>query len=233
MKVSDRYNELKKFLIHKLKIRPKNFYLYELAFTHRSATIIDHKDKVYNNERLEFLGDSILDAIISDYLCRNYPDFDEGKLTQTRSKMVNTKQLVFYSQKMNLEKFMIFSAENLNKKHLFADLLEALIGAIYLDKGFKKTYRFVVKVLIEQFTDVEKLIKTEQNHKSRIIQYCQRKNMEFNYNTLGDENGIFLSKLSLNGKDIAEGSGRTKKDAEQEASLNALLKIFPNYNNGQ
>lgn len=233
MKVSDRYNDLKKFLIHKLKIRPKNFFLYQLAFTHRSATIIDYKDKIYNNERLEFLGDSILDAIVSDYLYRNYPDFDEGQLTQTRSKMVNTNQLVFYSQKLELEKFMIFSAENLNNKHLFADLLEALIGAIYLDKGFKKTYRFVVSVLIEKFTDVDKLIKTEQNHKSRIIQYCQKKNIEFNYDTLGDANGIFLSKLILNGKQIAEGRGRTKKEAEQKASLNALLRIFPNYNNGQ
>jgi len=233
MKISERNKALKNFLIKKLKIHPRKFYIYELAFTHRSATIIDHENNIHNNERLEFLGDSILDAIISDYLCKKYPEFDEGKLTQTRSKMVNTNQLAFYAQKLNLDKFMIYSAENLNEKHLFADLFEALIGAIFIDKGFKRTYKFVVNIIINKYTDIEKLIRTEHNHKSRIIEYCQKKNIEFNFDTNITDNGIFLSKLILNGKQIAEGNGKTKKEAEQQASLNTLLKVFPNYNNGQ
>ncbi len=221
--------ELKNFLKKNLKIKPRKLYLFELAFTHRSATIVDHNDNILNNERLEFLGDSVLDAIISDYLCKNYPNFDEGFLTKTRSKIVNTNQLAKYCQILGLDNYLVYSSTSLNNKHLYADLLEALIGAIFLDKGFKKTYKFVVNKIIEN-TNLERLIKTETNHKSRLIEYCQKKNISLKFNTKSKEDTGFYSDIVMDDEVKAHGEGQTKKEAEQNAALIVMRKIFPNYN---
>ena len=222
--------ELKKFLSKNLKIRPRKLDLYELAFTHRSATIVDYKDNILNNERLEFLGDSVLDAIISDYLCKNYPNADEGFLTKTRSKIVNTNQLAKYCKILELNNYLVYSSNSLNNKHLYADLLEALIGAIFLDKGFKKTYKFIIKKIIKENTNLERLIKTETNHKSRLIEYCQKKNISLKFNTKSKEGKCFYTDIIMNEVIKAQGEGQTKKEAEQNASLIVMKKIFPNYN---
>ncbi len=227
-----------KNLISKLKaiigFKPRNIQLYNRAFTHKSATLINHEGEIINNERLEFLGDAILDAIISDILYKKYQNFDEGRLTQTRSKLVNTNQLSFYAKQLKLTNFLIIKTTNkLNQKHLYADSFEAFIGAIYLDKGFKKTYRFIEKIIINQLTDLHQIINTEINHKSRLLELGQRKNFEVTFKTkenkVSDDN--FISTVLIDGKENGTGFGRTKKEAEQNAALKTLKKLNPNYNN--
>lgn len=218
-----------------LGLRPKNLKLYQISFIHKSATYINHKGDTINNERLEFLGDSILDAIISDYLFRKYPKFDEGKLTQTRSKLVNTKQLSFYNKLIGVNDFLeTHTKSELNKKHLYADALEALIGAIYLDRGYKKTYSFIKNKIINP-TNLEDLINTETNHKSRLIEKSQKGNFTVDFLTelFDEEKNIFVAKILINNSETSKGFGKTKKDAEQEASYNAMKILNPNYNNGE
>jgi ribonuclease-3 len=216
--------------------KPKNLELYNHAFTHKSATLINHVGEIINNERLEFLGDAILDAIISDILYKKFKNFDEGKLTQTRSKLVNTNQLSFYAKKLKLTDFLVVRTSNkLNQKHLYADSFEAFIGAIYLDKGFKKTYKFIEKKIISQLTNLQEVINTEINHKSRLLELSQRKNFAVIFNTkentTSSEN--FISTVIIDGKENGTGFGRTKKEAEQNAALKTLKKLNPDYNNAQ
>lgn len=232
-----RYTKEERKIISTLKkilgFRPKKLDLYKKSFIHKSATYITHKGDIINNERLEFLGDAILDAVISDYLYKNYSNFDEGKLTQTRSKMVNTKQLSIYNQQIGINNFLETHTQNqLNKKHLYADALEAFIGAIYLDKGYKKTYNFIKSNIIEK-TDLVTLINTETNHKSRLLERSQKKNFEVEFETKihDEEKNIFVAKIFINNKEISKGYAKTKKDAEQEASYLAMKKINPDYNN--
>jgi ribonuclease-3 len=223
-----------KFLKRTLNFRPQKKEYYNLAFIHKSATFIDHNGLTQNNERLEFLGDAILDAIISDILYKKFPKFDEGLLTKTRSKLVNTNQLSFYSKKLNLPDFLVVHTNNtLNNKHFYADSFEAFIGAIYLDRGYKKTYEFVKKQIIEKLTDLDKIIHTETNHKSSLIEFSQKNNIsiKFDTNSKNDKSSKFISKIFLDGYEISQGEGRTKKEAEQNAALVAMKKINPYYNN--
>jgi len=216
-----------------LGFRPQDISLYQISFVHKSATYINHIGCTINNERLEFLGDAILDAVISEYLYKNYPKFDEGQLTQTRSKLVNTKQLSVYNKLIGINAFLeIHTKHTLNKKHLYADFLEAFIGAIYLDKGYKKTYSFINKNIIEN-TDFDTLINTETNHKSRLIERSQKQNFKIEFVTemYDKEKNIFVAKILMNKKKISEDFGKTKKEAEQKASLIAMKTLNPSYNN--
>lgn len=233
MKYSDK--EKKRKIKKILGFRPKNFDLYNLAFIHKSATYINHKGEIINNERLEFLGDSIIDAVISDYLYNNFPDFNEGKLTQSRSKLVNTKQLAYFSKNLGINEFLETHTENnLNSKHLYADTLEAFIGAIFLDRGFKKTYKFIKKKLIK-ITDLKEIINTETNHKSRLIELSQKDNFEVDFVTEAYEkdNFNFVAKILIDNKQAALGLGTTKKEAEQKAAKIAMCQLNPKYNNGE
>ncbi len=234
-----RYNKEERKTISDLKkiigFKPKHLSFYKIAFIHKSATFVNHEGDIINNERLEFLGDAILDAVVGDYLYQNFPDFDEGKLTQTRSKLVNTNQLSFFNKKIGINKFLeTHTQNNLNEKHLYADALEAFIGAIYLDKGYKKTYSFIENKLLN-ITDITEIINTETNHKSRLIELSQKKNFKIYFDTKMDNKSknIFVAKILKDDKEISQGFGKTKKDAEQNAALNAMAKINPNYNNGK
>ena len=123
----------------------------------------------------------------------------------------------------------------LNQKHLCADTFEALIGAIYLDKGFRKTKRFVINKIIKDLLDLDMLVSIETNHKSSLIEWSQKKNhlVIFDTQEHKDEQNIFVAKVLINKKEVAEGYGKTKKEAEQMAALIAIKKINPSYNNGK
>lgn len=232
---NNREKEISKNLKKILGFKPRNIELYQTAFIHKSATFINHEGQTINNERLEFLGDAILDAVISDHLYKKYPNFDEGKLTQTRSKLVNTRQLSVYNKLLGINTFLeVHTTNTLNKKHLYADSFEAFIGAIFLDKGFKKTYTFILKNVFGN-TDLEELINTEINHKSRLLELSQKNNFNIEFITLtNEEDGQnFISKIFLDQNQIAFGYGNTKKEAEQNAAHEAMIELNPNYNNGK
>ena len=134
-------------MINILGFIPLNIKLYELALTHKSAKALISHGEVINNERLEYLGDAILDAVIADYLFRNYPEQNEGFLTKMRSKMVKRKHLNLIAYRLGIHRLVIANTHPGNiTKYLYGNALEALIGAVYLDRGFKKTCRFIEKI---------------------------------------------------------------------------------------
>ncbi len=219
--------DFKKTLKKILGFKPKNLDLYKRAFIHRSATYIDHTGKTINNERLEFLGDAILDAVVADLLFKKFPNATEGFLTEARSKLVNGKILSEIAQKLKLGQLLItFRYKYSQNQHICSDAVEALIGAVYLDKGYKKAYNFVVEKLLATI-DIDKEIQTISNFKSEILEYCQQQHIPVVFETnLDDEkNKIFKTKLYIDNKLFGEGTGSSKKEAEQNASKKAYEKI--------
>ncbi|MDA3891690.1 MAG: ribonuclease III [Salinivirgaceae bacterium] len=210
---------------------PGNEELYKLAFIHKSASLRLPDGLVINNERLEFLGDAILDAVIAEYLYSKFPNEKEGFLTQTRSKMVNGDYLGQLAIQLGLEKFIISHAHNFNSnKSILGDAFEALIGAIYLDHGYKAVKRFVFKQLLKKHIDLSQLLLTETNYKSRLIEWAQKDRKEVTFNTeLEETEGTlpeFISFAKVNDEIIAKGHGCSKKEAEQNAAKNTLKKLI-------
>ena len=217
-----------------LGFKPRNIDLYKKAFIHKSATLTDKNGETINNERLEFLGDAILDTIISSILFKKYPKFNEGLLTKTRSKLVNTNQLSIYSKELNLQELLIVNQNNkLNKKHLYADSFEALIGAVFLDRGFNKTYKFIEKTIINKLTNLEEILNTETNHKSTLLELSQKENFSVIFKTFETEehNKQFVANIIIDEKLSSKGFGDNKKEAEQNAAFAALKTLIPGYNN--
>ena len=187
---------------------------------------------VINNERLEFLGDAILDAVVAEYLYTRFPDKNEGFLTQTRSKIVNGDYLGQLAIQLGLDKFIISHAHNYySNKHILGDAFEALIGAIYLDHGYKAVRNFVFKQLLKKHIDLSLLLNTETNYKSRLIEWAQKDRKEISFQT--DLEAVdtfipeFISKVIVDDKVIAKGKGLSKKEAEQnaaKATLKALVQ---------
>lgn len=213
-----------------LGFSPKDLNFYELALIHKSASgRFSSKNKV-NNERLEFLGDAILDSIVAEHLYQQFPDQDEGFLTQLRSKIVNRDTLKRISIKMGIAGMLITRASKDDYNALYGDALEAMIGAIYLDRGYKKTKKFIIERIINYHLNLEKLCTTEVDFKSRIIEWGQKNKKEINFNCQEQQNEsdnttIFVSYLIVLDKIIGTGSGKSKKEAEQNAAKQALQSI--------
>lgn len=210
---------------------PGNEELYKLAFIHKSASLRLPDGLVINNERLEFLGDAILDAVVAEYLYTRFPDKKEGFLTQTRSKIVNGDYLGQLAIQLGLDKFIISHAHNYNSnKHILGDAFEALIGAIYLDHGYKAVKKFVFKQLLKKHIDLGLLIITETNYKSRLIEWAQKDKKELTFNTDMQDNGgqlpEFLCLIKVDDVMIAKGYGPSKKEAEQNAAKHTLKKLL-------
>lgn len=205
--------------------------IFELALTHRSASIYHGKGFSVNNERLEFLGDSILDAVIADYLFEKYPNENEGFLTGLRSRVVNRQSLNELALKIGLDEHII---SNLDKKclpsSLMGNALEAFIGAIFLDKGYKQTRRFVISGLLEPYTDLKKLSAIDTNFKGRIIDWAQKNHKEIDFvckeECASTKSGhLFIIQLMHKDEVLGVGQADSKKEAEQRAAENALRKL--------
>lgn len=208
-----------------------DYEIFELALTHRSASIYHGKGFSVNNERLEFLGDSILDAIIADYLFEKYPNENEGFLTSLRSRVVNRQSLNELALKIGLDKYII---SNLDKKclppSLLGNALEAFIGAIFLDKGYNTTKKFIISKLIEPYTDLKKLSLIDTNYKGRIIDWAQKNKKELEFickeEISSTKSGhIFTVTLIIGKEEIGIGQADSKKEAEQKAAEDALKKL--------
>lgn len=210
-----------------LGIKPKNFLLYHIALSHRS--IKDTPDE--NNERLEYLGDAILSSIVADYLFKRYPYKGEGFLTEMRSKMVNRQQLNDIAIKMGLKKITLYNKidNSLRNSQIFGNTLEAIIGAIYLDKNYKKTQQWVIKQILLPHMFVDDLESIDINLKNRLIGWASKngKSLSFEVEQEKLENGrrTFIIKAVLNGETVALGKGFNKKDASHVAAQQAIEKL--------
>jgi len=210
-----------------LGIRPGNIALYKAALSHRSVK--EHAAE--NNERLEYLGDAILGAIVADYLFKRYPYKDEGFLTEMRSKMVNRQQLNDIALKMGLKKVTQYNKydNSLRGSQIFGNTLEAVVGAVYLDKGYTATQKWVLKNIIIPHLFIEDLEQVDINLKNRIIGWASKngKQLEFEMMEEKPENGrrLFTIAAVLDGEVIATGKGFNKKDASHLAAQAAIEKL--------
>jgi len=219
-----------------LKFNPHNLQLYEIAFIHRSASYTLNNGKKINNERLEYLGDAVIDAILSDYLFVKFPDANEGFLTKIRSRIVNREVLNQLSVSMGINKILISNINSSNHtRNLYGDAFEALMGSVFLDRGFKKTKKFFLKNVLNKYLDLNEIVSTDTDYKSMVFEWVQKhkSNLIFTYNEEYDFNlkkSIFSTTLYIDREVMGEGQGSSKKEAEQEASNMAWerLKDYPN-----
>jgi len=213
-----------------LGFSPKRIRLYEIAFTHKSASIIMSDGEMVNNERLEYLGDAILDAIVAEHLFKQFPNEDEGFLTKMKSRLVKRKNLNLLASRLGLDQ-LIKSHTNPDNhiKHVYGNAFEALIGAIYLDKGYKKTRKFIIR-LIKKYVDIEKLKNTESNYKSMLIEWAQKNKKEVIFDSKRDDSSeqhmpLFTADVYVMSKVMGKGTGHSKKEADQKAAKDALDKL--------
>jgi ribonuclease III len=221
------YSQLKAIL----GFRPGNRKLYELAFVHKSASIKLADGSLVNNERLEFLGDAILDAAISHYLFEMYDHQDEGFLTKIRSKIVNRDNLNALAEKVGIDRLLISNVnQHMFGRNLYGNALEALIGAIYLDRGYRVTKKYLIRRVIHHHLDLKELEKTEIDFKSQVIEWAQKHKKEIHFSSsdhFDAENKSlhFSVKLFIDEQPVGSGEGLSKKEAEQHASEEALHRL--------
>jgi len=210
---------------------PNDISLYKQAFTHRSSSIETEDGKWQNNERLEFLGDAILDAIVADILYKHYPNRKEGFMTNTRSKIVQRESLNQIALKMELDKMIVSSTRiNSHNNYIYGNALEALIGAIYLDQGYRKCFRFVKERIVDRYVPLDKVVRKEVNFKSNLIEWSQKNKLEITFDlieTFTDQDGnpVFQTSVSLQGIPLGVGIGYTKKESQQHAAKMAIKKL--------
>ncbi|MEQ9423797.1 MAG: ribonuclease III [Cyclobacteriaceae bacterium] len=204
---------------------PGNLQLYKLAMRHTSVAEENDKGIKESNERLEYLGDAILGAVVAEYLFCKYPYKSEGFLTEIRSRLVNRETMNRLSKKIGLASMVQYdnsSRGSISPKSLFGDTLEALIGAVFLDKNFKTCRKFIIKKLIIPHFDIEEIIENNPNFKSKIIEWAQKSNRDLRFEIVGikEENNTkrFTAQVMLEEEPLGTGYGLSKKKAEQDAA---------------
>lgn len=219
------------FLKDLIGFYPQNLKLYDLAFIHKSASTVDSQGKYVNNERLEYLGDAILGAIIADFLYNRFPQEDEGFLTKTRSKLVNRTFLTKLTYDMGLHVFIDSNTtKNMDKSHIYGDALEALIGAIYLDKDYQTAKYFVTKKILSQFVNLNEIEQNDLNFKSQLIEWSQKNKKELEFETIEEfsdktKQPKFIAVVKIDDRKIGKGTGTSKKEAQQNAARQSLEKL--------
>lgn len=205
---------------------PGNLSLYKMAFRHKSvAAVLKNKAK-NSNERLEFLGDAILGSVIAEILFKTYPYQDEGFLTEMRSKIVNRVNLNQLGRKLGFNELIEFDQKTVSitakQSSLLGDAFEALIGAVYLDKGYNFTKEFITDRIIKPHVDIHTLELTETNFKSKLIEWCQRHSKDISFEPIANEEGenvkLFTIQVLIDGEAMASGIDYNKKNAEKFAA---------------
>lgn len=210
-----------------LGIKPGNALLYRTTLSHRSVK--ETADE--NNERLEYLGDAVLSAIVADYLFKRYPYKGEGFLTEMRSKMVNRQQLNDIALKMGLKKLTFYNKfdNSLKGSQIFGNTLEALVGAVYLDKGYAKTSNWVLKQIVIPHMFVDDLELIDINLKNKLIGWANKNgkvlNFELAHEKMEGSRRLFTINAVLDGEILSQGKGYNKKDASQVAAQVAVEKL--------
>ncbi|MDD4991410.1 MAG: ribonuclease III [Paludibacter sp.] len=223
-------------LFHKvLGFYPDKIEYYQLAVRHKSVSILTENGNHLSNERLEFLGDAVLNSVVTDILYHRYENQREGFLTNTRSKIVKRDSLNQLAVEIGLDKLVKVTkyVNTHTNNNIYGNALEAIMGAIYLDYGYKKCKKFVEQRLIRTFVNLDKVAENEVNFKSKLIEWCQKNRLESEFvlvqETLSQANKhIFQSQLTIQGKTICEATGASKKESQQNASRIALELIQSN-----
>lgn len=211
-----------------ITFKPQSITIYKKAFTHRSSNKLDSKGNPINYERLEFLGDAMLSAVIAAHLFKKVPSGDEGYLTKMRSKIVSREHLNELGRDLNLIQLIESKVQTAHfGENIHGNLFEALVGAIYLDQGFNLCEKFIQKRVIVPYVDITRLEGKVISYKSLLIEWCQKEKKSFYYDVFED-NGItgerlFGVKLSIDTIVIAKARASSKKKAEEKASQRAYF----------
>lgn len=211
-------------------LAPKNIPVYILAFTHSSFLNLEDSNSD-SNERLEFLGDAILDSVVAELLFKKFPFKNEGFLTEMRSRLVKRDTLNMIAEKIGLRELVSTGKGNVNNgsKSILGNALEALIGAVFLDYGYDKTKKFIDNRLVKPFIDIEELISTTDNYKSLILEWADKNNRKVYFDIVKivkhKSYSDFTAQVRVNEKIKGKGVGRSKKKAEQVAAADACQKL--------
>ena len=204
---------------------PHNVELYKLALIHKSASLVLEDGRAINNERLEYLGDAVIEAVTSDYLFIEYPDRDEGFMTQLRSKIVSRQSLNALAVNLGLDVHVISNGgTGITQKHIYGDAFEAMMGAIYLDQGYDFVNRLLINGIYYRYLNLDELIESETDFKSRLIEWSQKNHHRILFRTDHDQgyssaHPVFRCTVLVDDIEVGHGSGDSKKEAEQQAAF--------------
>ena len=227
--------ELYSYLRHTLGLTPHNIDYYELALTHRSASFKTKANKHNNNERLEFLGDAVIETVISNILYHTYPTRDEGFLSTMRSKLVERKNLGKLAKCIHLTEHIKIEQKSprteSHNSYIGGNAFEALVGAIYLDRGYKTCQRFIDRFIKLGYINMAKTARVEENYKSVILEWCQKHHVDIKIVSVWEDSPVrsdrqpFCSAVMIEGRVVARGRGYSKKESHQTAARKAMLSI--------
>ena len=214
-------------ILQVLKYRPKNLGLFKLALTHKSASYKIYNQHSSNNERLEFLGDSVLNTIVAEWLYQHYPDSDEGFLTQMRSKLVSRDNLNRIASEIGLNKLVFNELDQFPCKNVMGNALEAVIGALFIDAGYDKTKKHLDKFLFVPYINLNSFEQLIIDYKSKLIEWSQKNEIEVvfeeeEYLQKKSNKPLFHSEVKISDKVLGSGKGNSKKEAQQEAAKQAF-----------
>ena len=210
---------------------PLNIQFYQQALLHKSTSIRSEKGRPLNNERLEFLGDAILDAIVGDIVYKHFEGRREGFLTNTRSKIVQRETLNKLAVEIGLDKLVKYSTRSSShNSYMYGNAFEAFIGAIYLDQGYERCKRFMEEKIFKNYIDLDKMSRKEVNFKSKLIEWSQKSKVEVSFELIEqfldeDYNPMFHTEIRIEGISAGKGTGYSKKESQQNAAQAALKKI--------
>ena len=207
---------------------PDRLHIYKTAFLHKSL-LNENSSLRDSNERLEYLGDAVLNAIVAEYLFKKYPNQKEGFLTKMRSKIVKRHTLNTVAEEMEIDVLLREFNNTPPSKSMMGNALEALIGALYLDKGYRKTKVFVIRKILRSYLNLSNLETLNDNYKSHLLEWCQKNDHEILYKVVNKfkqyNRDRFIIDLIIDGEKIASGEDFNKKGAEQKASRVAIEKL--------
>lgn len=210
---------------------PRDIELYRLALVHRSKPVKLASGHWANNERLEFLGDAVLDTVVADYLYSAFPHNHEGFLTSTRAKIVQRESLNRIGKLLHVDAHVRASTHSSShNSYICGNAVEALVGAMYLDHGYRRTRRFIIHRIVEEHFDLDSLAHSESNFKSRLIEWTQKYRVTIDFelvDTVNDHSGnpIFTTAVMLGGIFAGDGTGYSKKESHQAASKQVIDRL--------
>lgn len=210
---------------------PRHLHLYKQALLHKSSSVRSEEGRQLNNERLEFLGDAILDAVVGDVVYKRFPGKREGFLTNTRSKIVQRETLNKLAVEIGLDKLVIYSSRSSShNSYMHGNAFEAFVGAVYLDQGYDRCKDFLEKRIINQYIDLETISRKEVNFKSKLIEWSQKSKLEVSFELIEqftdkEGNPVFQTEILILGLSAGTGVGYSKKESQQNAAKMALKKI--------
>jgi ribonuclease-3 len=213
-------------------VKPGKLRIYQEALRHSSMSDHQNNEQILNNERLEFLGDAVLDAVVAELLFKQFPKKNEGFLTEMRTRIVNREQLAYLASKLGLVEIMDIKRDlhqnRIALKTIGGNALEALIGAIYLDKGFKTARDFIVNRLVGQYLDIEKLMTTAVSHKALVMKWAQQQKKTFRFQHEVAQNGkmeLHVVTLHIEEEPWFTEENHSRKKAEELCCEKACRKL--------